>query len=56
MTIPEDVYTDSTMVARRVLVNLALSGIIFTIDIAPSLPRHREEDAIVEISDLLARW
>lgn len=56
MTIPEVVHTEPTMVPKRASVNLTLSGIIFTIDIAPSLPRHREEDAIVELSDLLARW
>lgn len=56
MTIPEDVLTDSMMVVERASVDLALSGIMFTIDIAPSLPKHHEKDAIVELSDLLARW
>ncbi|KAF3052487.1 hypothetical protein E8E11_010916 [Didymella keratinophila] len=52
----EAVPTNSTTVGTRQSVNLVLSEVIPTIDIAPSMPSQREEDAIVELSYLLERW
>lgn len=36
--------------------NLALSGVILTIDIPPSTPGLIDEEAIVELSEILQRW
>lgn len=47
---------EPTMVGRRMVANLALSVIILTIDIAPSPPGDGEDEAIVELSELLRRW
>jgi len=55
-TTSEAVRTDSTTMDKRALANLALSEVILTIDIAPSLHSQCEEDAIIELSDLLERW
>ncbi|KAF1926091.1 uncharacterized protein M421DRAFT_224689 [Didymella exigua CBS 183.55] len=46
----------SRTVDRKMLADLSLSEIILTINIPPSLPIQDEDDAIVELSEMLRRW
>ena len=41
---------------QKAISNLALSGIIHTIDIPPLLPGQIDDKAIVQLSEMLARW
>lgn len=51
-----DVTADSGVSDEKSLASLALSEIMLTIDIAPSPLSYGEDNAIVELSELLRRW
>jgi hypothetical protein len=44
------------MVQQKAFTNLALSGIILTVDISPLLPGQIDDKAIIQLSELLERW
>ena len=41
---------------QKAISNLALSGIIHTIDIPPLLPGQVDDKAIIQLSEMLERW
>jgi hypothetical protein len=44
------------MVREKKIPNLALSGIILTVDIPPLLPGQIDDKAIIQLSEMLERW
>lgn len=43
-------------VQQKAFTNLALSGIIPTVDIPPLLPGQIDDKAIIQLSEMLERW
>ncbi|KAF2625336.1 hypothetical protein BU25DRAFT_119497 [Macroventuria anomochaeta] len=51
-----DVSTKTQTTGKKMVNKLALSEVVFTIDIPPSSPEQVDDNAIIQLSELLQRW